>query len=37
MKISCVKCRKDNENIDPKLVRTKNNINYASKMPCLQN
>ena len=25
MKIHCVKCRKDTENIDPKMVRTKNN------------
>ena len=25
MKNYCVKCRKDTENIDPKLVRTKNN------------
>ena len=25
MKTSCVKCKKDNENIDPKIVRTKNN------------
>ena len=25
MKIFCVKCRKDTENIDPKIVRTKNN------------
>ena len=25
MKIRCVKCRKDTENIDPKMVRTKNN------------
>ena len=24
MKIYCVKCRKDTENIDPKMVRTKN-------------
>ena len=26
MKTYCVKCRKDNENIDLKMVRTKNNI-----------
>ena len=26
MKIYCVKCRRDTENIDPKLVRTKNNL-----------
>ena len=25
MKADCVKCRKDAENIDPKIVRTKNN------------
>ena len=25
MKIYCVKCRKDTENIDPKMVTTKNN------------
>ena len=25
MKINCVKYRKDTENIDPKMVRTKNN------------
>ena len=25
MKIYCVNCRKDTENIDPKMVRTKNN------------
>ena len=25
MKIYCVKCRKDTENIDPKMVRAKNN------------
>ena len=25
MTTSCVKCRKDTENIDPKMVRTKNN------------
>ena len=25
MKIYCVKCRKDTENIDPKMIRTKNN------------
>ena len=26
MKIYCVKCRKDTENADPKMVRTKNNM-----------
>ena len=25
MKTYCLKCRKDTENIDPKIVRTKNN------------
>ena len=25
MKTYCVKCRKDTENIEPKMVRTKNN------------
>ena len=25
MKTYCVKCKKDTENIDPKMVRTKNN------------
>ena len=25
MKAYCVKCRKDNDNIDPKIFRTKNN------------
>ena len=25
MKTYCIKCRKDSENIDPKIVRTKNN------------
>ena len=25
MKIYCVKCRKDTANVDPKMVRTKNN------------
>ena len=25
LKIYCVKCRRDTENIDPKIVRTKNN------------
>ena len=29
MKTYCVKRRKDTENVDPKIVRTKNNINYA--------
>ena len=33
MKTYCVKCRKDTENIDPKMVRTKNmqQINMQSK------
>ena len=26
MKTYCVKCRKDTENIDPKIVRTENNL-----------
>ena len=26
MKTCCVKCRRDTENIDPKMFRTKNNI-----------
>ena len=26
MKTNCIKCRKNTENIDPKMVRTKNNI-----------
>ena len=26
MQTYCVKCRKDNENIDPKMFRTKNDI-----------
>ena len=26
MNTYCVKCRKDTKNIDPKIVRTKNNI-----------
>ena len=25
MKTYCVKCRKDTENIDPKMIRTRNN------------
>ena len=34
MKILCVKCRKDTENIDPKMVRTKNNrLIMQSKCP----
>ena len=34
MKIYCVKCRKDTENIDPKMVRTKNNrLIMQSKCP----
>ena len=37
MKNYCVKCRKDTENIDAKMVRTKNNIDYAIKMFCLWN
>ena len=34
MKTYCVKCRKDTENIDPKIVRTKNNrLIMQSKCP----
>ena len=34
MKIYCVKCRKDTENIDPKMVRTKSNrLIKQSKCP----
>ena len=34
MKTFCVKCRKDAENIDPKMVRTKNNrLIMQSKCP----
>ena len=34
MKIYCVKCRKDTENIDPKMVKTKNNrLIMQSKCP----
>ena len=34
MKIYCVKCIKDTENIDPKMVRTKNNrLIMQSKCP----
>ena len=34
MKTYCVKCRKDTENIDPKLFRTKNNrLIMQSKCP----
>ena len=38
MKTYCVKCRNVTENIDPKIVRTKNNYaikSYAIKMFCL--
>ena len=31
MKNYCVKRRRDPENIDPKMVRAKNNINYPAK------
>ena len=37
MKTYCMKCKKGTENIHPKMARTKNNINYAIKMFCLQN
>ena len=34
MEIYCMKCRKDTENIDPKMVRTKNNrLIMQSKCP----
>ena len=34
MKIYCLKCKKDTENIDPKMVRTKNNrLIMQSKCP----
>ena len=34
MKIYCVKCRRDTENIDPKMVKTKNNrLIIQSKCP----
>ena len=34
MKIYCMKCRKDTKNIDPKMVRTKNNrLIMQSKCP----
>ena len=34
MKTCCVKCRKNTENIDPKMVRTKNNkLIMQSKYP----
>ena len=34
MNTYCVKCRKDTENIDPKIVRTKNNrLGMQSKCP----
>ena len=34
MKTYCVKCRRDTENIDPKMVRTKNNRSIMqSKCP----
>ena len=31
MKTYCMKCRKDTENIDPKMVRTKNRLIMQSK------
>ena len=33
MKTYCVKCRRDTENIDPKIVRTKNRLIMQSKCP----
>ena len=37
MKTYYLKCRKDTENIDPRMVTKKKQINYAIKMPCLWN
>ena len=37
MKTYCVKCRKDTENIDPKMVRTKNNRSVMQSKCCLWN
>ena len=38
MKTYCVKCRKDTENIDPKMVRTKKNrLIMQSKCPICRN
>ena len=38
MKTYCMKCRRDRENIDPKIVRTKKKkIHYAVKMSWLWN
>ena len=34
MEIYCMKCRKDTENIDPKMFRTKNN-RYIMQSKCL--
>ena len=36
MKTYCVNCRKDTENIDPKMVRTKNN-RLIMQSKCLPN
>ena len=36
MKTYCVKCRRDTENVDPKMVRTKNNrLFMQSKCPAV--
>ena len=38
MKTYCVKCRKDTENIDPKMIRTKKNrLIMQSKCPVCRN
>ena len=33
MKTYCVKCRRDKENTDPKMVRTKNRLVMQAKCP----
>ena len=37
MKTYCVKCRRDTDNIDPKMVRTKNNRLVMQSKCCLWN
>ena len=37
MNTYCVKCRKDTENIDPKIVRTENNRLVKQSNSCLWN
>ena len=34
MKSYCVKCRRDTENIDPKMVRTNNNNRVSMQSKC---